>query len=235
MKKNNNLAKALCEVCEPELDKLIDEVKNTEEPDFSEEYNQKIRKLLLKKVKRGSLSAAARKTAVVAAACLIVIFISVPLNYAVASPDKEAAKPYYTGMDTVNFTMRFRGGNEEKYPEFIEDDYELGYVPEGFERENKYYDGVYDCKQITTHYQRNTKFIFLLQTIRKDYGISAGINHNEVSEYTGKNGQLYVVIKSTDSCYTTVVWDNGKYVFELRANINDYDEVLKVCESMYKV
>lgn len=235
MKRNTILAKALCEACEPELDKLIDEVKNTGEPEFSEEYRKKIRKLMIKGGKLGSLSAVARKTAVVAAACLIVLFASIPLKNAIASPDKEAAKPYYIGMDTAYFTLCFKGGNEEKYPEYIEDDYDLGYVPDGFELSDKSYDSAYKCTRINTDYKRNTKLISLLQTVRKDYRFSDKTNHRDISEYTGKDGQIYVVIKSTDSYNTMVVWDNGKYIFELDTNISESDEVLKICESLYKV
>jgi hypothetical protein len=113
---------------------------------------------------------------------------------------------------------------DNNYPNFIEDEYYISALPDGFEQS----DYNETANSITAAYFNDDKYIFFEQYTKNSFDNNYDNEHSTLEPFTDDNGQEYL-IQETEHNYT-FVWDNGDYILQIISNINK-DEVLELCKS----
>lgn len=118
---------------------------------------------------------------------------------------------------------------EGTYPTKLEKIYELGYIPEGYELADK---SVTDNDATYIYNSKNDSLLFVQST--KDAFASNLDNENSSTVTENYKGQEYYISDfkyDNNSHIITVVWDNGKYIFELSAELPK-KTMLDLCDSL---
>lgn len=107
----------------------------------------------------------------------------------------------------------------ENSPEFIEYEYELGYVPDGFELTEKYSGRT----NVYTRYKNETtgQSISLYQWVKSEFAPQLNTEYHtlETTDINGSEG-LYIDFGDEETACSLLVWDNGDYIIEIYAKLD---------------
>lgn len=73
--------------------------------------------------------------------------------------------------------------------------------------------------------------IFFSQFISSNYKSDIDNERSKYEEYTDENGQVYMIYSWEDGASNVIIWNNGKYAFDLSANM-DTESVLNIARSL---
>lgn len=114
---------------------------------------------------------------------------------------------------------------ETGYPDKLEEVYELGYVPDGY----KLQDEIITKKDATYLYFNDKNAIAFTQSTKDYFDVNVDNEHSRHVTET-YNGQEYYFVYS-DEGEIEIIWDNGRYVFLLFANLPK-ETMLDLCNSL---
>lgn len=115
--------------------------------------------------------------------------------------------------------------NEEK-PQTIEEVYELGWIPEGYEME-KEQNGEYVTTHTYSNKKQNERIILEQYCVAIYYSIKEQEGYQEIKE----DGKKYYYLDGAEE--KTLVWYEDGYQFILRADL-ELDEILKMSRKLEK-
>ena len=129
---------------------------------------------------------------------------------------------HYSNHDVVTPTIE----TDSTYPTKLEEVYELGCVPDGYELKEKTIIDI-DATYIYTN-DSGTPIMFSQSTLDQ-YRVYID-SERSVQVTESINGIDYLISGQEDGI-TTVMWNNGRYGFLLSAHLSK-NEALKLCESL---
>lgn len=162
------------------------------------------------------------------ALCAVAIIIALLLS----SLSVGAVRDFVANLFVKHFnTHDSISANTEEgtYPTKLEKIYELGYLPEGYKLADK---SVTDNDATYIYNSKNDSLLFVQST--KDAFASNLDNENSSTVTENYKGQEYYISDfkyDNNSHIITVVWDNGKYIFELSAELPK-KTMLDLCNSL---
>lgn len=213
------LSKALGEVFEPQIDEFMQTVELKPNFIFSDKYRRKINKLIKRREKPyfKLICTTGRRIVCTAAAIIIIIASSLSVE-AVREAIHDFLMNIFKGHTAVSVS-----GTVEDYPTFIEEEYEIANLPEGFEQVDYYADET----SIFIMYENNDKYILFEQTVYYDFMANFDNSNSEFEYYTDMLGQEYL-IQDTGHNYC-VTYNNGEYIIQITSNLNK-DSIVNLCK-----
>lgn len=213
------LAKALGEVFEPQIDEFMQTVELKPNYIFSDKYKRKINKLIKRREKPYfKLICTTWRRIVCTSAAVIIILASALSVEAVREAIHDFFMNIFKGHTAVSVS-----GTIEDYPTFIEEEYEIANLPEGFEMVDYYADKL----SVFAMYVNNDKYISFQQMVYDKFTENFDNEHSTVEYYTDILGKEFL-IQDTGYNYC-VVHNDGRYVIQVASNLNK-DDVIKLCK-----
>ena len=213
---------ALGEVFESELNDFFAGIDLEQPHTFSDKFNRRMSKLIKRREKSYYIliSTAGRR-----AACIILMIVMLSASTLTVKAVRDAV---------YDFIMRIFGDHTEvsvenvisnEYPKTIEEEYYISDLPKGFEIKD-------DRKTDKRHfilYEDGKNFILFNQYTMDHY---KKLYDNEYSGYEKlfDNNTEYLVQYSNSDDTFAFIWNNSKYVFEIRSNLSE-KSVEKLCKS----
>lgn len=193
----------------------------------SKAFDKKMEKLIKQSRKPYyKFTATGFRRAVCVIAAIMVLMVSSLSVGAVRDAIKEFFITHFSNHATVEYNKEFVN-TETTTNSVSETEYEITYIPEGFELN-------IDDKtksRIDKIYFKDEYYIGYSQTLKEDYSVNFD---NEQSSFTYETYDGIEYLVHTLGSDYTFVWDNGKYVFEIHANI-DKNEIINIVKSVKKV
>ncbi len=213
------LSKALGEVFEPQIDEFMETVELKSDYIFSDKYKRKINKLIKRREKPYfKLICTTGRRIVCAAAAVIIVLASSLSVEAVREAVHDFLMNIFKGHTAVSVS-----GIIKDYPTIIEEEYEITNLPDGFEMVDYYADDM----SIFAMYVNDDKYILFQQMIYYNYSGNFDNDHSNLEYYIDNFGQEYLIhIVENEYC---VVWNNGRYIFQITSNLNKND-VINLCK-----
>ncbi len=213
------LSKALGEVFEPQIDEFMQTVELKPNYIFSDKYKRKINKLIKRREKPyfKLICTTGRRIVCTAAAVIIILASSLSVE-AVREAIHDFLMNIFNGHTAVSVS-----GTIEDYPTFIEEEYEIANLPEGFELADYYVDET----SVVAMYINNDKYILFEQTVYYDFKGNFDNSNAEFEYYTDTSGQEYLFYNTGNNC--NIMFDNGKYVIRIESNLYK-DDIIDLCK-----
>lgn len=213
------LSKALGEVFEPQIDEFMQTVELKPNFIFSDKYRRKIKKLIKRREKPyfKLICTTGRRIVCTAAAVIIILASSLSVE-AVREAIHDFLMNIFKGHTAVSVS-----GTIEDYPTFIEEEYEIANLPEGFEQVDYHADKM----SVFAMYVNNDKYISFQQIVYDNFDVNFDNFHSEIEYYIDNERQEYLVQDIGHSYCVT--YNNGKYVIKITSNL-DKDEIINLCK-----
>ena len=157
-------------------------------------------------------------------ACIMIIILLISLFSvsAVRELINNFIIEHFSNHDNITYS---ESSEIKKFPSKIEKFYVPSYIPKGFTLVDK---SIIDNDATYTYLGKNKAIVFS-QGTKEGWGASVD---NEKSKATVEtiNGQDYY-INYSDDLGSTIIWDNGEYLFSLSAELPK-DTMLNMCKSL---
>lgn len=213
------LSKALGEVFEPQIDEFMETVDLKSDYEFSDKYRRKMNKLIKRReMPYFRLICTAGRRFVCAAAAVVIILASSLSVEAVREAIHDFLMNIFNGHTAVSVS-----GTIEDYPTFIEEEYEIANLPDGFELVDFYADDML----VFSTYLKDDKYIFFQQMVYDDFNENFDNSHSITEYYTDEFGKEYL-IQDTGHNWC-VIANNGKYIIQVTSNL-DKETTISLCK-----
>lgn len=194
--------------------------------EFSPEFEKKMDKMLKSEhnVYHKLTLTRARKVLLVAAIIAAMLAASLSVE-AVRNTIANFFVQVFSDHDTISANTE-----ETTYPTKIEKAYEFTDLPEGCELSNNV---VTDDFIIKSYSKGKITFEFS-QHVKDSFLTNDDNEHSTKSTETYNGQEYYVSVMEVEEPYpdmTTIIWDNGEYVFMLTSNLPK-DRLIKICDSL---
>ena len=157
-------------------------------------------------------------------ACIMIILLLISLFSVSAAREliNNFIIEHFSNHDSITYS---ESSEIKKYPYKIEKFYVPSYIPKGYTLADK---SIIDNDATYTYLGENKAIVFIQHT-KEGWGASVD---NEKSNATVEtiNGQDYY-INYSDELGSTIIWDNGEYLFSLSAELPK-DTMLNMCKSL---
>lgn len=166
----------------------------------------------------------ARKVLCVAIAIIILLLSSLSVG-AVRDFIGNFFIKHFATYDTITAMLE----NTENYPTKLEELYELSSMPDEFELEDSI---VVD--NMASYFYRidDKKTLWFDQQTKKSFSISQDNEYSKATYEEYKNQVYYISeMKNEAGRELTIIWDNGKYIFLLSADLPK-ETMLDLCSSL---
>lgn len=212
---------ALQKVFNEEFEKDMNELDQMEDHVFSVKHEKKMKKLIKRQKKPyfKLICTGGRR-----AACIIAAIIILSASALSVEAVRKAIFDFIISVFSDHNVITVEEGTDSGYPETIEEEYYISELPEGFVEK----DYVRTNHYIDFYYTSEEKWVKFTQYVKSKYEKNYDNEHFQEYERVMIGDQEYIVIKLKDR--VIYVWDNGKYIFELRSNMNK-EQSLELCKS----
>lgn len=216
---------ALGEVFESELNDFFAGIDLEQPHTFSDKFNRRMSKLIKRREKSYyiMISTAGRR-----AACIILMIVMLSASTLTVKAVRDAVYDFIMRIFGDHTEVAVEDGNSNEYPETIEEEYCISDLPKGFEiaDENRL------VKKYFVLYSNGKKYIMFSQYTMDYYKNNYD---NELSDFEKliDSDTEYLVRHSNFDDSITIIWNNGRYVFEMNGNL-DKKQLLDLCKSTKK-
>lgn len=227
MQCNQTFLEAFEQVYDSQLDEYINSLEDGEIHIFSAKHEKRMEKLIKRQRKPYfKLISTAGRRAVCAAAALVIVFTS--------AMSVKAFREFLFGLENTESTsgydvLQAESSDLSGAAKTIEEEYYISALPEGFEETKRTNDG-----WLNITYQRGDEIIEFEQYPSSGFKIYLDKENTSLSEFTDDDGTKYYVHSREDSHgapYTSFIWSNGKYIFEVSGTF-DKNQIYKLCKSI---
>ena len=217
---NPQILQALEEVFDERIEHEIKELESEEPHVFSKKHIKKMTRMIRdqKKPYFKLICTSGRR-----AACIIITIIALSASALSVRAIREAIFDFITKNFSDHTVITTESGTDSGYPKTIEEEYYISELPEGFERMN------YEKTRLSIDemYIFKDDYIVLYQSTKDKY--TENIDNNQTNyDYLIDDNRKYII--ASNDYDTTIIWDDDKYVFTLRSNMNK-ETILKMCKS----
>ncbi len=213
------LSKALGEVFEPQIDEFMKTVDLELNYKFSDKFKRKINKLIKRREKPYFKLICTTGRRIVCTATAVIIILASSLS---VEAIREAVHDFLMNIFKGHTAVSVRGTMED-YPAFIEEEYEIANLPDGFELVDYYADDM----SIFAMYANNDKYIFFQQMAYDKFKENFDNEHSNIECYTDLLGNEFLIQDTKHNC--CVVYNNGRYIIQITSNLDKY-EVVSLCK-----
>lgn len=157
-------------------------------------------------------------------ACIMIIILLISLFSvsAVRELINNFIIEHFSNHDSITYS---ESSEIKNYPYKIEKFYVPSYIPKGYTLADK---SIIDNDATYTYLGKNKAIVFS-QSTKEGWGSSVDNEKSEAMVET-INGQDYY-INYSDELGSTIIWDNGEYLFSLSAELPK-DTMLNMCKSL---
>ena len=223
LENDKRFLQALEEVCDEEYDAQLKALENRTPHRFSDRHNRKMDKVI--RQQKSPFSAIISHAGKIAA-CFIaaVIIVSVYVSVSRVKADRGQIFDFVLSPNSGTMSVTVSKGSADGYPKSIEEEYCISELPEGFERS----DVTRSDTCVKTTYSKGSEMITLTQYTKRGFEQDYGDKDSQYIVTNDTDKAMYLMILNASG--TTVLWDNGKYIFEIISN-SDKDSALDLCRS----
>ena len=217
--------KAIAEALESEYAAMIPE---HGEHIFSEKFERRMQKLIRRRSKPyySFISTGLRRAACIVVMFLVVSFTTVMSVEALRKPFLDFLASIFGDHTTIESVLDLDGD----YPETFEERYEITEGLEGFILESE--ETVNDSIFLYYRSRQDNSIIIFAQKPVKNYTNNLNTENTSISNHLiGDNSAITFY---DNQGYYNIVWNNGKYIFELYSTISK-DVLINIANSVKKV
>lgn len=197
---------------------------------FSDEYKKKMSNLLRRRKRfyYPLIKTQARKAACIAAAVVIAAFCSLGFK-----PVRQIVYNFFIKhhADHDRVTVVKEERESSGVPELIEEIYEVTYIPDGY-----VLDESEDSIVNVYRFWKKGKYRLNFNQYTMDIATNLDNQDSKVSKKT-IDGQEYIIREPIDEDpdgSTEIMWNNGRYVFDIYADDLDTETLIKIAQSVKK-
>ena len=161
------------------------------------------------------------------AVCVIAAILILMLSSLSVGAVRDAIKEFFITHFSDHAIIEHKNHIENQIVDSenkINNEYELGYIPKGFELA----ESISENGFVNKVYIKEEYYIMFTQTPAEEYSPNVD-NEQSTMDYETYDGREYLV-HQTGIDYT-FIWDNERYVFDVSANI-DKNEIIKMVKSL---
>ena len=217
--------KAIAEALDPEYAAMIPE---HGEHVFSDKFERRMQKLIRRRRKPYYvlISTGLRRAACIVVMFLVVSFTTVMSVEALRKPFLDFLASIFGDHTTIESVLDLDGD----YPETFEERYEITEGLEGFILESE--ETVNDSIFLYYRSRQDNSIIIFAQKPVKNYTNNLNTENTSISNHLiGDNSAITFY---DNQGYYNIVWNNGKYIFELYSTISK-DVLINIANSVKKV
>ena len=195
---------------------------------FSEKFERRMQKLISRRSKPyySFISTGLRRAACIVVMFLVVSFTTVMSVEALRKPFLDFLTNIFSDHTTIEYVLDLDGD----YPETIDERYEITKGLEGFVLENTTI-----TSNFILYYYRNPKDNTILNFFQRtiiDYRNDINTENSDISRLS--IGSYSAIYYTENSGYNSLIWNNGKYIFEIHSDLgqNALIEIVKTVKNV---